>query len=65
MLEPALPQLAPERLEHALKADRRQYLVGGLTPGDKDRIDDLGLPGLSFQPEPKRAYLMGPTAGHT
>jgi cell division protein FtsI (penicillin-binding protein 3) len=64
VLEPALPQLAPERLEHALKADRRQYLVGGLTPSDKDRIDDLGLPGLSFQPEPKRAYLMGPTAGH-
>ena len=40
-----------------------QYLIGGLTPADKDRIDDLGLPGLSFQPEPKRAYLMGPTAG--
>jgi cell division protein FtsI (penicillin-binding protein 3) len=60
----ALPELSADRLDRALKADRRQYLIGGLTPADKDRIDDLGLPGLSFQPEPKRAYLMGPTAGH-
>jgi len=63
VLGPALPALSADRLDRALKADRRQYLVGGLTPADKDRIDDLGLPGLSFQPEPKRAYLMGPTAG--
>jgi len=63
VLGPALPGLSQERLDRALKADRRQYLIGGLTPADKDRIDDLGLPGLSFQPEPKRAYLMGPTAG--
>ena len=63
VLGPALPGLSTVRLDHALKAERRQYLIGGLTPADKDRIDDLGLPGLSFQPEPKRAYLMGPTAG--
>jgi cell division protein FtsI (penicillin-binding protein 3) len=64
VLPGVLPQLSPQRLDHALKADRRQYLIGGLTPAERDRIDDLGLPGLSFQPEPKRAYLMGPTAGH-
>jgi cell division protein FtsI (penicillin-binding protein 3) len=64
VLGAALPALSADRLDRALKADRRQYLIGGLTPADKDRIDDLGLPGLSFQPEPKRAYLMGPTAGH-
>ncbi|HEX4196381.1 MAG TPA: penicillin-binding protein 2 [Caulobacteraceae bacterium] len=63
VLGAALPGLSADRLDRALKADRRQYLIGGLTPADKDRIDDLGLPGLSFQPEPKRAYLMGPTAG--
>jgi cell division protein FtsI (penicillin-binding protein 3) len=63
VLGPALPGLSADRLDRALKADRRQYLIGGLTPAEKDRIDDLGLPGLSFQPEPKRAYLMGPTAG--
>src|ERR1019366_2542121 len=38
--------------------------VGGLTPAQRDRVDDLGLPGLSFEPEPKRVYLVGPTAGH-
>jgi cell division protein FtsI (penicillin-binding protein 3) len=64
VLPTAVPGLSTERLDKALKADRRQYLIGGLTPADKDRIDDLGLPGLSFEPEPKRAYLMGATAGH-
>jgi cell division protein FtsI (penicillin-binding protein 3) len=60
----ALPQLSPVRLDHALSAEKRQYLLGGLTPQDKDRIDDLGLPGVSFEPESKRVYLLGPTAGH-
>ena len=64
VLPAAVPELSAERLDKALKADRRQYLVGGLTPQERDRIDDLGLPGLSFEPEPKRVYLMGPTAGH-
>ncbi len=64
VLPTAVPGLSMDRLDRALKADRRQYLIGGLTPGDRDRIDDLGLPGLSFEPEPKRAYLLGPTAGH-
>jgi cell division protein FtsI (penicillin-binding protein 3) len=64
VLPAAAPGLSMDRLDRALKADRRQYLVGGLSPADRDRIDDLGLPGLSFEPEPKRSYLMGPTAGH-
>ena len=64
VLSQALPQLSPIRLDHALKADKRQYLLGGLTPREKDRIDDLGLPGVSFEPESKRVYLLGPTAGH-
>ena len=64
MLGPALPELS------ALRPDKAQE---GRPPAVPDRrpdpgrtrtaIDDLGLPGLSFQPEPKRAYLMGPTAG--
>jgi cell division protein FtsI (penicillin-binding protein 3) len=64
VLSAALPQLSAARLDRALHADKRQYLVGGLTPEDKDRIDDLGLPGVSFEPEAKRVYLLGPTAGH-
>jgi cell division protein FtsI (penicillin-binding protein 3) len=63
-LSVALPQLSPQRLDKALRADKRQYLIGGLTPQDKDRIDDLGLPGVSFETESKRVYLLGPTAGH-
>jgi cell division protein FtsI (penicillin-binding protein 3) len=63
-LSMALPQLSPARLDHALNADKRQYLLGGLTPAEKDKIDDLGLPGVSFEPEAKRVYLLGPTAGH-
>jgi cell division protein FtsI (penicillin-binding protein 3) len=63
-LSVALPQLSPVRLDRALAADKRQYLIGGLTPQEKDRIDDLGLPGVSFEPETKRVYLLGPTAGH-
>jgi len=63
-LSAALPQLSHDRLEHALTADRRQYLLGGLTPEEKDRIDDLGLPGVEFEPEAHRVYPLGPTAGH-
>jgi cell division protein FtsI (penicillin-binding protein 3) len=64
VLPTIVPELPVDRLDKALKADRRQYLIGGLTPEEKDKIDDLGLPGLSFEPEPKRAYLLGATAGH-
>jgi cell division protein FtsI (penicillin-binding protein 3) len=60
----ALPELSPARLDHALHADRRQYLLGGLTPEQKERIDDFGLPGVSFEPESRRVYPLGPTAGH-
>jgi cell division protein FtsI (penicillin-binding protein 3) len=63
-LTAALPELSPQRLDKALAADRRQYLIGGLTPEEKDRIDDLGLPGISFEPEAHRVYPLGPTAGH-
>jgi cell division protein FtsI (penicillin-binding protein 3) len=64
ILGAALPQLSPQRLAHALTADRRQYLIGGLTPEEKDRIDDLGLPGISFEPEAHRVYPLGLTAAH-
>jgi cell division protein FtsI (penicillin-binding protein 3) len=64
VLPGALAELAPERLERALRADRRQYLIGGLTPAQRDAVDDLGLPGISFEPEARRAYPLGPTAGH-
>ncbi len=64
VLTAQLPQLSPTRLDKALTADKRQYLIGGLTPDEKARLDDLGLPGISFEPESKRVYPLGPTAGH-
>ena len=60
----ALPGLSADRMDKALHADKRQYLIGGLTPDQKDQIDDLGLPGVEFEPESKRVYPMGPTAAH-
>jgi cell division protein FtsI (penicillin-binding protein 3) len=64
VLSAALPALSASRLDAALRADHRQYLLGGLTPEEKARIDDLGLPGVSFEPESHRVYPLGPTAGH-
>ena len=63
-LSAALPQLSPQRLDAALKADKRQYLLGGLTPAEKQQIDDLGLPGVTFETESRRVYPLGPTAAH-
>jgi cell division protein FtsI (penicillin-binding protein 3) len=60
----ALPQLSAQRLDAALKADKRQYLIGGLTPAEKERVDDLGLPGIGFETESRRVYPLGPTAAH-
>ena len=60
----ALPRLPADRLAHALKGRRREYLAGALTPAERERIDDLGLPGVSFEEEGRRVYPLGATAGH-
>lgn len=63
-----LPALAPgltaPRLTAAIGGDHRQYLMGDLSPQQKAAIDDLGLPGVSFEPEVRRVYPAGPVAGH-
>ncbi len=63
-LAAALPGLAPARLEAALSSDRRTYLIGGLTPQEKARVHDLGLPGVTFEDEDRRVYPLGTTAAH-
>ena len=63
-LPPAFPKLSAERLEKALRAGRREYLAGGLTPQEMAVIRDLGLPGVSFEDEVRRVYPLGPTGGH-
>ena len=60
----ALPNLSRERLEKALASDRREYLVGALTPAERERVHDLGLPEVSFEEEQRRVYPVGESASH-
>src|SRR5581483_1928839 len=60
----AVPGLSRERLDHAFATGRRLYVVGGLTPEEKAKLHDLGLPGLSFEEEDRRVYPLGDTAAH-
>jgi cell division protein FtsI (penicillin-binding protein 3) len=64
VLTQVLPGLQAQRLAKALKSDRREYLIGGLTPDQKAKLEDLGLPGVSFEEEQKRVYPLGSTAAH-
>jgi cell division protein FtsI (penicillin-binding protein 3) len=64
VLTRVLPGLQAQRLEKALRSDRREYLMGGLTPDEKAKIQDLGLPGVSFEQEEKRVYPLGVSAAH-
>jgi len=60
----ALPGLDPQRLERALRGQRRIFVLGALTPEERNRVHELGLPGVSFEPEQRRVYPLGPTAAH-
>ncbi len=64
VLGAALPALQPGRLDKALSSDHREYLIGGLTPDEKAKIQDMGLPGVSFEEEERRVYPLGTTAAH-
>jgi cell division protein FtsI (penicillin-binding protein 3) len=63
-LAAALPEVPANRLERALRSKRRAYLVGDLTPEKKERLHDLGLPGLTFEEEDHRVYPLGASASH-
>jgi cell division protein FtsI (penicillin-binding protein 3) len=63
-LAATLPELTPARLERALRSARRTFVIGALTPEVRARIHDLGLPGVSFEPEERRVYPLGSTAAH-
>jgi cell division protein FtsI (penicillin-binding protein 3) len=60
----AMPGISPERLDRALNGEHLAYVLGGLTPQERDRIHALGLPGVSFQEEDKRDYPLGAVAAH-
>ncbi|MET0294611.1 MAG: penicillin-binding protein 2 [Phenylobacterium sp.] len=59
-----LPQMSPHRLDKVLRSGKRGFIFGGLTPEQKDKVHDLGLPGVSFEPEQRRVYPLGTTAAH-
>ncbi len=61
-----LPQLDQAELRASLsdKARRFVWIRRGLSPKVAQRIHDLGLPGLSFRKELRRAYPAGELAGH-
>lgn len=59
-----IPELEPRRLEKALRASKRSYLIGALTPEQKRAIHELGLPGVYFEPEERRVYPLGAVASH-
>ncbi|PZR33097.1 penicillin-binding protein 2 [Caulobacter segnis] len=60
----ALPQVPAKRLDKIVFGDHRTFVVGGLTPDEKDAIFNLGLPGISFEEQERRMYPLGPTAAH-
>ena len=59
-----LPMLTRERLDKALRSNRREYLLGGLTPEQRASVHDHGLPGVVFEEEGRRVYPLGATAAH-
>ncbi|WP_293899117.1 penicillin-binding protein 2 [Phenylobacterium sp.] len=63
-LQATMPDLDPQRLERALRGSRRVFLIGALTPEERAKVNDLGLPGVTFEPEQHRTYPLGPTAAH-
>jgi cell division protein FtsI (penicillin-binding protein 3) len=63
-LAPFLSSVARVRLEQALASGRRTKLFGPMSQDQKAQIEDLGLPGVSFEVQPKRDYPLGQTAAH-
>lgn len=63
-LSAVLPKVSPDRLKKALEGERRAFVVGGLTPQERQRIHELALPGVSFEEEDQRVYPLGVSAAH-
>ncbi|HPG88524.1 MAG TPA: penicillin-binding protein 2 [Hyphomicrobium sp.] len=61
-----LPDLNAADLRSALSDKTRRFVWvrRGLSPAVAQRIHDLGLPGLAFRKELRRAYPAGALAGH-
>ena len=65
-LRKVFPDLDDRALLETLgdRTRRFEWIRRGLSPGVAQRVHDMGLPGLSFRPELRRAYPAGRLAGH-
>jgi len=61
-----LPGLDTAELRKSLSDRSRRFawVARGLSPRQAQRVHDLGLPGVAFRAELKRAYPLGALAGH-
>ncbi|MEO1398693.1 MAG: penicillin-binding transpeptidase domain-containing protein, partial [Pseudomonadota bacterium] len=66
-LSVVMPSLSRDVILDALKDRTRKFvwLKRGISPAIARSVHELGLPGLAFQYELKRAYPAGRLAGHT
>jgi cell division protein FtsI (penicillin-binding protein 3) len=66
MLTAAAPDLDAAMLRQRLSQPRRGFvwLKREVSPGEKEAIHNLGIPGIGFVSETKRAYPMGRLAAH-
>ena len=60
----ALPGIPQDKLARFLAGDRRQYVMGDLTPETEGAIHALALPGVSFEEETGRDYPLQSFAAH-
>jgi cell division protein FtsI (penicillin-binding protein 3) len=60
----ALPRVSMSRLNRVLNGDRRLIVMPGLKPAEKAAIHALALGGVTFEPEDRRVYPLGPSAMH-
>lgn len=59
-----VPGLTAKRLDKVLNGERRGLLIEGLTAPQRAAIHALGLPGVSFEEQTRRAYPLGNQASH-
>jgi cell division protein FtsI (penicillin-binding protein 3) len=60
----ALPAIVPAKLDHILAGERREYVIGAMTPEVQAAVHDLGLPGVSFEEETGRSYPLETLGAH-
>lgn len=63
-LKAALPRLSERRLAEVLASGERGFVLGGLTPEERARVQALQMGGLYFDPTDQRVYPLGRQAAH-